>query len=139
MIITLPLSGFKELEAAGRRKPGYAAAAATAGRILGAPGHENIQLTQQQFDALRDSYAIEPPLQPALATLVNAGAALLKLGKAIIAAQPLMRSAADQAKCMDICRQCEFWRPSDGRCSKCNCYGQFKSKLATEHCPVKKW
>lgn len=40
---------------------------------------------------------------------------------------------------LSICKACEFFEPSFGMCSKCNCFMRFKTWLATEHCPIDKW
>lgn len=37
------------------------------------------------------------------------------------------------------CRSCSYWNESNGRCTKCGCYGKWKVLYATEKCPVRKW
>ncbi len=40
-----------------------------------------------------------------------------------------------------ICHACEFWDPAQERCSKCGCFGQWKTWLASQKCPLNppKW
>ena len=34
---------------------------------------------------------------------------------------------------------CEFGDAKQSRCSKCGCFGQWKTWLATQRCPIRKW
>lgn len=40
---------------------------------------------------------------------------------------------------MQVCRECEFYRSSDGTCSQCGCFIRLKARLSTEVCPEGKW
>lgn len=40
---------------------------------------------------------------------------------------------------MDICRSCEWFRPSIQQCKKCGCIMAFKTKLKGASCPIGKW
>ncbi len=35
-----------------------------------------------------------------------------------------------------ICATCPEWEPIEGRCRQCGCYGAWKARLASEHCPL---
>jgi len=39
----------------------------------------------------------------------------------------------------DICKACEFFRPSLATCEKCGCFMKAKVKLASAKCPEGKW
>lgn len=46
---------------------------------------------------------------------------------------------AEQDRRLTICHGCEFFDPSQGRCTKCGCVARWKAWLASEHCPGGKW
>ena|SRR5208283_5166075 len=48
-------------------------------------------------------------------------------------------SQEEQDRRLTICRQCEFWDAAQERCSKCGCFGQWKTWLASQQCPIGKW
>jgi hypothetical protein len=100
------------------------------------------ELTVEERDRIKREWALEHAL-PGIGQMVRnaAGAA----GRALMAAVK-----GDEVLCSDeeterrtaICRECEFYRPSDTRCSKCGCSTDKwvrKTRFATEHCPVAKW
>ncbi len=47
----------------------------------------------------------------------------------------------EQARRLAICHACEFWDAAQSRCSKCGCFGQWKTWLASQRCPLNppKW
>ena len=45
----------------------------------------------------------------------------------------------EQDRRLSICHACEFWDAKQSRCSKCGCFGQWKTWLATQRCPIRKW
>lgn len=49
------------------------------------------------------------------------------------------RSKEEQAKCLAICHQCEFYIKAQDRCGKCGCYLSWKTKLKAWNCPEGKW
>jgi hypothetical protein len=48
-------------------------------------------------------------------------------------------SDEEKARRLAICNDCEFFRHSDQRCSKCGCALKWKSRLEAWHCPIEKW
>jgi hypothetical protein len=138
MIITLPLKGFEETAKA--RKEGYLEAVKSIGKILGNPPNQNVQLTKEDFDNIRAKYRLDEPALPSNTTMAgNALGAIARLGQAIVNRQPVLRSKEDQEKCLAICKGCEFYRASDGRCSQCGCVLSLKTRLVTDRCPLGKW
>lgn len=77
----------------------------------------------------------EPPL-PSTGTMqknaLTAGGQVLRHG-----AEPV--SKKEQKRRKTICADCEFYRKSDDRCSKCGCHMNFKTRLKAWHCPIEKW
>ena len=45
----------------------------------------------------------------------------------------------EQDRRLAICHACEFWDARQSRCSKCGCFGQWKTWLASQRCPIGKW
>jgi Family of unknown function (DUF6171) len=45
----------------------------------------------------------------------------------------------EQDRRLAICHACEFWDTRQGRCSKCGCFGAWKTWLASQRCPIDKW
>ncbi len=42
----------------------------------------------------------------------------------------------EQDRRLAICHACEFWDPAQARCSKCGCFGQWKTWLASQKFPL---
>lgn len=40
---------------------------------------------------------------------------------------------------LEICRRCEFFRPSDRRCGKCGCGTSAKATVRASKCPLGRW
>lgn len=40
---------------------------------------------------------------------------------------------------LEICRSCEFYKPSRNQCKKCGCFMKLKTKLEEARCPIGKW
>jgi hypothetical protein len=77
----------------------------------------------------------ERPLPPKLDMARNA---LKAAGQALMSGFKKV-SDEEQARRLEICEGCEFFRQSDKRCSKCGCQLNWKSRLASWHCPIEKW
>ncbi len=45
----------------------------------------------------------------------------------------------EQDRRLVICHACEFWDAAQSRCSKCGCFGAWKTWLASQRCPIGKW
>lgn len=71
-----------------------------------------------------------PPLRERARNL--AGAAFTAIRSGVERAAP-----EEQARRLAICGGCEFLR--GGRCLKCGCVTDWKTRLAAWHCPVDKW
>ncbi len=48
---------------------------------------------------------------------------------------PITVPQEEQDRRMAICHACEFWDAAQERCSKCGCFGQWKTWLASQRCP----
>lgn len=44
-----------------------------------------------------------------------------------------------QQERLSICRACEFYDESQGRCKECGCWLEQKTKFALDSCPLDKW
>jgi hypothetical protein len=42
-------------------------------------------------------------------------------------------------KRLDICRECEHFRPRTTQCKKCGCIMRFKTAMKGASCPIGKW
>jgi hypothetical protein len=108
------------------------------------------RIIRQHNARLRRRFAFPPGLQsttpplPSICTM--AGNLAAATGRTIISAitpgQKTFRTEAEQSAILKICNTsgpagapCPYLRQADQRCLKCGCYTQWKSKLATEHCP----
>ena len=50
------------------------------------------------------------------------------------------RSAEELHKArLEICRQCEHFKPRLEKCRLCGCFMQLKTKLEDAKCPIRKW
>jgi hypothetical protein len=45
-------------------------------------------------------------------------------------------SDTEQTRRLAICRACPEFDAEPGRCRQCGCIGRWKTRLATEHCPL---
>lgn len=97
-----------------------------------------------------ESSLAEPPLPGLLTQAGNVTAAAARTAKQFVSGQPILRSPADKAECLTICRggtlpngierkRCSWYRPSDDRCSICGCFVDEKASLVTECCPMLEW
>jgi hypothetical protein len=46
---------------------------------------------------------------------------------------------AEQARRFEICRSCDSFDRSQGRCILCGCVARWKARLASQDCPIGKW
>jgi hypothetical protein len=127
-----------------QRRDGYLEACMRAGKI--SPDGQWVIFNDEAHTKLRLQYNPDPPLptfgKMASEALKTAGRTLLRAVKG----DNLMRSFWAAKRVESICRECEFFRHTDARCSKCGCRGK-GGKLtsmwenAAKHCPLKppKW
>jgi len=91
-----------------------------------------------QPDAI--NFVGQTPEYPSLATMVkNATVAAGSVVASIVHGEPIQASEEEQARRLEICHACEFFDHQQGRCTKCGCFGQWKTWLATQRCPIDKW
>ena len=57
--------------------------------------------------------------------------------------EPISVDQEEQDRRLAICHEClppeGYWDAAAGRCSKCGCFGAWKTWLATQKCPIDKW
>jgi hypothetical protein len=131
---------------------GFLDACRQAGTSQGNGLHEVITIDRADLEALlsrfHSSYKLpaparpDPPLPPFRRRLQNAAKAAGRFIKALICGDPRFVSKRETRRRQSICRDCEWYRPSDQHCSKCGCplarRWLAKTQMATEHCPLPK-
>lgn len=40
---------------------------------------------------------------------------------------------------LEICKQCDFYKPRTNQCRKCGCFMKLKTSLERAKCPIGKW
>ncbi len=87
--------------------------------------------------ALKSKASEAPAPYPSWLTM--AGNVASAAGRAISGAvqgERVARSVEEQGRCLVICQSCDQWDLARGRCRVCGCIGRWKTRLATEHCPL---
>lgn len=79
----------------------------------------------------------QPPLQ--MPSRLQQGKNFAAASAAHVAAGMKSRTDQEAAKCMGICKACEFFDGVRQRCSKCGCFMKVKTRWQSAHCPVGKW
>ncbi len=71
----------------------------------------------------------------------NAAKAVGSVVASAVRGEPVTVPQEEQDRRLAICHACEFWDPAQSRCSKCGCFGQWKTWLASQRCPLNppKW
>ncbi|MGO8949907.1 MAG: hypothetical protein ACLQUY_20075 [Ktedonobacterales bacterium] len=69
----------------------------------------------------------------------NAAKAIGSVVASAVRSEPVSVPQEEQDRRLAICHACEFWDSRQGRCSKCGCFGQWKTWLASQRCPIGKW
>jgi len=72
----------------------------------------------------------------------QAASAAQAVGAVVAAAvrgEPVSVPQEEQDRRLAICHACEFWDAAQSRCSKCGCFGAWKTWLASQRCPIGKW
>jgi len=76
-------------------------------------------------------------------SLIQQGTNAVKAVGSVVASvargEPVTVPQEEQDRRLAICHACEFWDATQGRCSKCGCFGQWKTWLASQRCPIEKW
>jgi len=73
----------------------------------------------------------------------NAAHAVGSVVASVVQGEPVSVPQEEQDRRLAICHSClppeGFWDVTQGRCSKCGCFGQWKTWLASQRCPIEKW
>jgi hypothetical protein len=99
-----------------------------------------------QSDVIPDD-PVPPPLAESLEypslfqQAANAAHAVGSVVAAAVRGEPVTVPQEEQDRRLAICHTCEFWDAAQQRCSKCGCFGAWKTWLASQHCPLEppKW
>jgi hypothetical protein len=72
---------------------------------------------------------------------VNAVQAVGSVVASAVRGEPVSVPEEERDRRLAICHACEFWDAAQERCSKCGCFGQWKTWLASQRCPLNppKW
>ncbi len=90
----------------------------------------NGQLTKYTLDGIAQPLT----LSRKAGNLARAGG---RVFKAAVKREEIVVSTEEKERRLAICQSCNFF---DGRsCEKCGCVARWKTKLATESCPIQKW
>lgn len=119
--------------AAAQRPAGYLDEILAAGRVE----NEILHIEHAVYSVLRKKYA--PKTQPVSLSqkAANITGATFRVAKAVFKGADVIASASEIDRRMAICQSCEFFTGTT--CKKCGCLASFKTKLATETCPIGKW
>ncbi len=69
----------------------------------------------------------------------NAAQAVGSVVASAVRGEPVTIPQEEQDRRLAICHACEFWDVGQNRCKKCGCFGQWKTWLASQRCPIGKW
>jgi len=142
--IDRPLSSLREKESSGLRRNGYVKRCLEVGTLDGS----TVRFTPEQWQQVRnENWQVMNPYpypMPGLGKMAgNAFKAVGRVVRNIFRGERIMRTAEDKNQIIEICKDCEFLRQSNGRCTKCGCTVisdiLSKAQLATEACPIGRW
>ena len=92
--------------------------------------------------SLPDAVDYQPPKLEYPSLIQQAKNAVQAAGSvvaSVVRGETISVSQEEQDRRLAICHVCEFWDASQQRCSKCGCFGQWKTWLSSQQCPVGKW
>lgn len=92
--------------------------------------------------SLPDAVGYEPPKieYPSLfQQSKNVAQAIGSVVESIVQGKAVSVSEEEQDRRLAICHVCEFWDSKQQRCSKCGCFGAWKTWLSSQKCPIDKW
>lgn len=100
----------------------------------------SVEVPDDLFAILVRRYSSPSPtsLPSAAAMVKNAATALRDELMARIDGRPEIEMEEVDRR-LEICHSCDFFVESQGRCAKCGCFMNFKTKLRSQHCPEGKW
>ncbi len=55
---------------------------------------------------------------------------------AAVHGEPIVASEEEQARRLAICHACDSYEPVGDRCRDCGCYLAWKTRIASQHCPL---
>lgn len=94
-----------------------------------------VSIEEEALDEIHKEQAL-PPIGVMSAAAIRA---VIDESTAVISGVPSVSSDELQRR-VSICTEpCEFFRPSDSRCSKCGCFMAFKARLRSQQCPAGRW
>lgn len=80
------------------------------------------------------------PMPPVRQQAANAAGALGRVVAAAVAGKPLTRTEEERNAIQAThCAPCKHYDGARKRCTLCGCWVRWKTRLATEHCPIGLW
>lgn len=77
------------------------------------------------------------PAYPAWTAMAgNLASAVGGVVSAAVHGEAIVASEEEQARRLAICHACESYDPVGGRCRDCGCYLSWKTRIASQHCPL---
>lgn len=89
----------------------------------------------------RSRIAREQEYAPFSAQFTNVLMAIGRAGKALATGKKIAVPPEEQERRLAICHGCDQYDPGPDKCKVCGCVAVWKTRLATEHCPLNppKW
>src|SRR5208337_3053297 len=95
---------------------------------------------QRQHAAWRLAQSdVEPEYPSLFRQVTNAVQTVGSVMASVVRGEAVSVPQEEQDRRLVICHACEFWNATKGRCSKCGCFGAWKTWLASQRCPIEKW
>ena len=69
----------------------------------------------------------------------NLGNDIVKTVQNVVAGGGITSEESEVNRRKSICNSCEFFNPSEERCTKCGCYVAVKVYVKVSNCPLGKW
>lgn len=76
--------------------------------------------------------AAYPPLTTQATSAAKAAIGFLADGLKVV-------DEGEQARRLILCESCDRFDPGPRRCRECGCYSALKTRIRSQHCPLKKW
>ncbi len=77
------------------------------------------------------------PAYPSWAAMAaNLASAVGGAVSAAVHGEPVVASEEEQARRLAICHACDSYEPVGDRCRDCGCYLAWKTRIASQHCPL---
>ncbi len=89
--------------------------------------------------ALPDALSFKPAYPSLFQQATNAVQAVGSVVASAVRGEAVTVPQEEQDRRLVICHACEFWDAAQARCSKCGCFGAWKTWLASQRCPIGKW